>query len=84
MTSAGVLYDYRLPEAATVPAVARFYLRRLTAMGWRLQERLPGLPHHRAGPTLNFRDGRYSLSVNLDGGYDHALEVGLSKDAVTS
>ena len=67
MTSAGVLYDYRLPEAATVPAVARFYLRRLTAMGWRLQERLPGLPHHRAGPTLNFRDGRYSLSVNLDG-----------------
>src|SRR6185312_15436673 len=32
VTSAGVLHDYRLPEAATVRAVAQFYLRRLTAM----------------------------------------------------
>ena len=81
VTSAGVLHDYRLPDTATVRAVARFYERRLTATGWRLHERLPGLPHHRAGPTLNFKTCRYSLSVNLDGGYDHALEVSLVKDA---
>jgi hypothetical protein len=84
VTSAGVVYDYRLPSTATVRGVARFYQRRLTATGWRLRERLPGLSHHRAGPTLNFKTGRYSLSVNLDGGYDHALEVSLVKDARAS
>ena len=83
VTSAGVVHEFRLPEAATVHAVERFYERRMTALGWRLWERLPGLPHHRAGPTLGFRQGDYSVSVNLDGGYDHALEVATDKQATS-
>jgi hypothetical protein len=79
VTSAGVVHDYRLPVNAPVRTVEELYERRLTALGWKLRERLPGLSHHRAGPTLNFEQGAYSVSVNLEGGYDHVLEVVMSK-----
>jgi len=81
VTSAGVVYDFRLPEDATVRTVERFYQRRLAALGWKLQERLPGLPHHRAGPVLNYRQGDYSASVNLEGGYGSTLEVAVDENA---
>jgi hypothetical protein len=75
VTSAGVVYDFRLPKEATVRTVARFYETHMATLGWTLRERLPGRSDHRAGPVLNFRRGRYSVSVNLEGGYDHVLEV---------
>jgi hypothetical protein len=77
--SAGVVNDFRLPEDATVRMVERFYETRMVTLGWKLRERLPGRSDHRAGPVLNFRSGRYSVSVNLEGGYDHMLEVATTR-----
>ncbi len=81
VTAAGVVYEFRLPEQATVRAVEWFYERRMTALGWKLQEHLTGLSDHRAGPVLNYRQGRYSAGINLEGGYGHVLEVAVSRAA---
>jgi hypothetical protein len=81
VTAAGVVYDFRLPADATVWTVERFYKTRMATLGWKLRERLPGLSGLRAGPVLNYRQGRYSASVNLEGGYDHALEVAVDENA---
>jgi hypothetical protein len=81
VTGGGVLHVFRLPRGTSVRAVATFYRRRLAEHGWSLRETLPGLPDHRAGPVLNFRRGRDDASVNLEGGYDHELELGVVERA---
>jgi hypothetical protein len=78
VTIGTVVLVFRLPTAATARAVERFYSRRLMAAGWRLRERLPGRPRHADGPVLNFRAGRRSVSVNLEGVYDHQMELTVS------
>jgi hypothetical protein len=79
VTSGVVNHVFRLPGRATVGAVARFYSERLAKHGWSLRERLPGLANHSAGPVLNFRRGRDEVSVNLEGGYGHKLELAVSE-----
>ena len=75
---AGVVtvYVLRLPTGATVRRVSRFYERRLSRAGWQLDERLPGLKGH-AGPVLNFHRRTALVSINLEGGLGHKLEIDL-------
>lgn len=61
------LFLFGLPHAAQADDVAAFFQRRLEPK-WRLVERLDG-------PVLNFRKGRSSLSINLEGWRTHVLEV---------
>jgi hypothetical protein len=79
VTAAGVVYDFRLPADATIRTVEGFYRTRMATLGWKLRERLPGLSGHRAGLVLNYHQGRYSASVNLEGGYDNAREVAVMR-----
>ena len=83
VTSGTTLYVFRLPRGASVADVERFYRDRLVARGWRLSDRLPGLPDHQAGPVLNFDRGRDRVSINLEGGYDRQLEVAVT-ETITS
>jgi hypothetical protein len=75
---AGVVtvYVLRLPTGAAVRRVSRFYERRLSRAGWQLDERLPGLKGH-AGPVLNFHRRAALVSINLEGGFGHKLEIDL-------
>ena len=79
VTGGSVVHVFRLPRGATVGAVAAFYRRRLVQHGWSLWETLPGLPNQAAGPVLNFRRGRDGVSVNLEGGYGHRLELAVTE-----
>jgi len=75
---AGVVtvYVLRLPRGAAVRHVARFYDHALPRARWHLDERLPGLNGH-AGPVLNFHRGTALVSINLEGGLGHKLEIDL-------
>jgi hypothetical protein len=66
---------FHLPSTATVARVERFYTTRLHAAGWKLSERLPGVPG--TGPVLNFERGQLRVSINLEGGYGQRPEVGV-------
>jgi hypothetical protein len=81
VTIGETLHVLRLPASSTVREVERFYTRRLLADGWRLKGRLPGNRSHNIGPVLNFVRGRVSVSVNLDGGYGHRMELAVSVHA---
>jgi len=59
--------DFELPPDAAPDMVASFYKQNLEST-WRLVERLDG-------PVLNFRQGRSSLSVNLESWRAHILET---------
>ena len=74
----GTLGTFRLPNAATIHEVERFYRERLTARGWKLREHLAGTANHSAGPVDNYTRGRTDISINLDNGYHHGLEIGVS------
>jgi hypothetical protein len=75
---AGVVtvYVLRLPARAAVRRVARFYEHGLSRAGWQLDERLPGLKGH-AGPVLNYHRRTALVSINLEGGFGHKLEIDL-------
>lgn len=81
VTAGGCRHVFTLPPSATVKSLEQFYLRHLEAAGWKLFERLPGLPHHKAGPVLNFVRGRVDTSVNLDNAYNLHMEIGVSVSA---
>jgi hypothetical protein len=78
VTQGLTLYVFRLPATATVDRVERFYTTRLSKAGWNLVERIPDRPRHKLGPVLNFKRGRMRVSINLEGGYGHRLEVAVS------
>lgn len=60
-------FEVRLPPRATADDVASFFRRRLEPK-WRLVENL-------GGRVLNFRNGRASVSINLESWRTHVLEV---------
>jgi hypothetical protein len=68
----GTRFDLALPTDASSAQVALFFEHRLEPR-WLLVETL-------AGPVLNFRNGRASVSVNLEGASDHTLELGIDHD----
>jgi len=68
----GTRFDFALPTTASSARVALFFKRRLEPR-WLLVETL-------GGPVLNFRHGRASVSINLEGGSGHLLEVGIDHD----
>lgn len=72
---------FRLPKRATIREVERFYRERLTARGWKLREHLAGTANHSAGPVDNYMRGHTLISINLENGFDHGLEVGVSTRA---
>lgn len=72
---------FRLPKSATIRDVERFYRERLTARGWKLREHLAGTANHSAGPVDNYTRGHTMISINLDNGYHHGLEIGVSTRA---
>jgi hypothetical protein len=78
VTSGTTVHVFRLPQQVTVKDVEKFYTHQLHSLGWRLSGRERGLPNHRAGPVLNFDRGHEGVSINLEGGYDHALEVAVT------
>ena len=66
----GTRFALTLPDTAGVPSVAAFFRKALQPR-WRLVETLPGPD----GPVLNFRRGKAEVSVNLEGGEGHVLEI---------
>ncbi len=75
------LGNFKLPKIATIREVERFYHERLTARGWKLREHLAGTANHSAGPVDNYTRGHTTISINLDNGYHHGLEIGVSTRA---
>lgn len=71
------LVRYRLPAGATTDAVVAFY-RAEMASSWRLIEAIEPSP---GGPVLNFQRGRSKVSVNLENGKQHELEIAVESGA---
>jgi hypothetical protein len=63
----GTLFDLRLPPSTTAANVGSFFRQRLQPP-WRVVETL-------GGPVFNFRYGKASVSINLEGAHAHILEV---------
>ncbi|MCD6727433.1 MAG: hypothetical protein LT070_09370 [Solirubrobacteraceae bacterium] len=71
------LVRYRLPAAAMTDAVVAFYRAEMTS-SWRLTE---AIEPSRGGPVLNFQRGRSEVSVNLENGNRHQLEIAVDSGA---
>lgn len=71
------LVRYRLPAGATTDAVVAFYRAEMES-SWRLIETIEP---SRGGPVLNFQRGRSEVSVNLENGNRHQLEIAVDSGA---